>query len=506
VLQNCENCGAVNSANARTCYVCVSPLKPSQPEPAPKRRYASFPDDVPHDAEASDTGTLIAQDLMRGLERAAKAPRKPRRVSAAEPSPTVAAARHAEESVAVATLTEETPHEPAHPASLAVPEATAASEALPAVAEPALAAGEEAILESGPAALPSPESPADLIGDSRALSGEHEATSGASQAQVEETFLGSTVPARKDERARESVPEPETVSGLNATLVEGRIPEAALAEFTDDAAPEPPPAAPRGATTWGHEPVPPAQVVSHEDWRRELTNRVEAYRARHGSAPDQAPQDDLPFVPETVAGPSPDAPRETAAGPSAAAEPLRSTLRTSARRRPETVEILALQPEFDFASAAEPEQRPQAGLVPVAELGERRIAGLLDAAFLSAAYLTFLLVFTSLVKLVGTEEISATRGQLGVLGVTFFLFYVQYFVLFTLFGGTTPGMLLRRLRVVTFDGSTPDAGQLLQRSLGYVVSASALLLGFLWSLWDEDHLTWHDRMSRTYLTNIPPAP
>jgi len=37
--------------------------------------------------------------------------------------------------------------------------------------------------------------------------------------------------------------------------------------------------------------------------------------------------------------------------------------------------------------------------------------------------------------------------------------------------------------------------------LGYMLSAGTLFLGFLWAIWDEDALTWHDRLSRTYLTS-----
>ena len=57
------------------------------------------------------------------------------------------------------------------------------------------------------------------------------------------------------------------------------------------------------------------------------------------------------------------------------------------------------------------------------------------------------------------------------------------------------------LRVATFDGAPPRLGQLLWRSFGYLVSGGTLLLGFLWALWDEDHLTWHDRISQTYVTH-----
>jgi uncharacterized RDD family membrane protein YckC len=77
--------------------------------------------------------------------------------------------------------------------------------------------------------------------------------------------------------------------------------------------------------------------------------------------------------------------------------------------------------------------------------------------------------------------------------------YVQYFALFTVFGGTTPGMMMRSLQVVSFSGEPPTPSQMLLRSAGYILSAGTLFLGFLWAIWDEEELTWHDRLSRTYL-------
>ena len=38
------------------------------------------------------------------------------------------------------------------------------------------------------------------------------------------------------------------------------------------------------------------------------------------------------------------------------------------------------------------------------------------------------------------------------------------------------------------------------RSFGYLISAGTCFLGFFWALWDEEHLTWQDRISQTYLT------
>jgi len=98
-------------------------------------------------------------------------------------------------------------------------------------------------------------------------------------------------------------------------------------------------------------------------------------------------------------------------------------------------------------------------------------------------------------------HVGLNKLDLFVAGATLALFYAQYFVLFTVFGGSTPGMMLRRLRVVSFDGGIPTSRQMAWRSFGYLISAGTCFLGFLWALWDEDHLSWHDRISQTYITS-----
>jgi len=97
-------------------------------------------------------------------------------------------------------------------------------------------------------------------------------------------------------------------------------------------------------------------------------------------------------------------------------------------------------------------------------------------------------------------HIGLNRLDLSVAGATFVLFYAQYFALFTIFGGSTPGMMICGLRAVSFDGGTPTSRQMAWRSFGYLVSAGSCFLGFVWALWDEDRLCWQDRISHTYLT------
>ena len=136
-------------------------------------------------------------------------------------------------------------------------------------------------------------------------------------------------------------------------------------------------------------------------------------------------------------------------------------------------------------------------LFPVASLPERRRAALLDAAFLLFSFGGMLALFTTL-----GGRLDFSRLDAMVTGATLGLFYAQYFALFTIFGGSTPGMMLRRIRVVSFDGSVPTSRQMAWRSFGYLISAATCFLGFLWALWDEDDLCWQDRISQTYLTPI----
>ena len=153
-------------------------------------------------------------------------------------------------------------------------------------------------------------------------------------------------------------------------------------------------------------------------------------------------------------------------------------------------------PQATQESSAPEAAIPQySGLYPVARIEERRLSGLIDAACLLFACGGFLALFGSL-----GGHFAFSKLSTAVYAISFAIVYLQYFSLFTVFGGTTPGMMLRGLRVVDFGGEEPSPRQLLLRAAGYMLSAGTFFLGFLWSQWDEDELTWHDRLSRTYLS------
>jgi uncharacterized RDD family membrane protein YckC len=238
-----------------------------------------------------------------------------------------------------------------------------------------------------------------------------------------------------------------------------------------------------------------------EEWRGELNQRLQAYRARRRKALPNEAQTELPFEsrhtsamvavqteePQTVA---PD-PNDNFAFTIAIGRPPQKAEPDDSRL---LIDVSLPPLAEDLEDAPELPEEPPSDLYPVATLHERRRAALIDAACLAFAYGGFLALFGSLG---GQFTLSKLSGV--VCFSTFAFVYIQYFGLFTIFGATTPGMMVRGLQVASFTGESPTAKQLFWRTAGYMISAGTFFLGFFWALWDEDAMTWHDRLSRTYL-------
>ena len=78
-----------------------------------------------------------------------------------------------------------------------------------------------------------------------------------------------------------------------------------------------------------------------------------------------------------------------------------------------------------------------------------------------------------------------------------------FFVGFWTRSGRTLGMQSWRLQLETTDGNTPTIGTASLRFFASLLSWLPAGLGFLWSLWDKDKLTWHDRLSGTRIIYYP---
>jgi uncharacterized RDD family membrane protein YckC len=74
-----------------------------------------------------------------------------------------------------------------------------------------------------------------------------------------------------------------------------------------------------------------------------------------------------------------------------------------------------------------------------------------------------------------------------------------YQILFLTLGKATPGMKVAHLALRTLEGEEPTRAQRCGRLGALFLSLLPAGLGVLWALFDHDHLSLHDRLSRTYL-------
>jgi uncharacterized RDD family membrane protein YckC len=167
--------------------------------------------------------------------------------------------------------------------------------------------------------------------------------------------------------------------------------------------------------------------------------------------------------------------------------------RTNARRANDS------QGSLDFhATNAAPGMNVEAVIycdAPVALPSHRIIAAAFDLSMISVAVAIFLAIFFVSGGVLAFSKQNAPFF-LGV-GILMALFYRS---LFCLGNGDTPGMRFAGLRLVDFDGRKPDRDQRGVRQVASLLSLLSAGLGLVWALVDEENLTWHDHISKTFPT------
>lgn len=82
------------------------------------------------------------------------------------------------------------------------------------------------------------------------------------------------------------------------------------------------------------------------------------------------------------------------------------------------------------------------------------------------------------------------------------IFFIAYeALLIAYWNGQTIGKKAAGVRVVARGGAPVSVGMAFARSAMKIVSGAALLLGYLWMLWDPEKQTWHDKVAGTYAIN-----
>ena len=143
-------------------------------------------------------------------------------------------------------------------------------------------------------------------------------------------------------------------------------------------------------------------------------------------------------------------------------------------------------------------REPRAAAATVADpapMSMRLLAAVVNASLVGAALLAAAVV--AVWK--GSATLPGLRAAEIAGGAGLVLFALLYTLLFYMLGEGTPGMHYAHLRLATFDGRRTSRKDRLVRMAGLLLSVLPLGLGLLWTLFDEEHLCWHDRWSKTYL-------
>lgn len=75
--------------------------------------------------------------------------------------------------------------------------------------------------------------------------------------------------------------------------------------------------------------------------------------------------------------------------------------------------------------------------------------------------------------------------------------FLYHWLLIAYWDGQTLGKRVMGIRITRPDGSPVDVGGAAARAAVRILSGFALLLGFLWMLWDPEKRTWHDMAADT---------
>lgn len=169
---------------------------------------------------------------------------------------------------------------------------------------------------------------------------------------------------------------------------------------------------------------------------------------------------------------------------------------------PEIAEPLLETPILEGMRLEELEHAP----VPQLEL-PLQVASLAQRGYAAAVDCIVVLVGSAVFSLVTSQMLPGnawTKSLFGAIALVPPILWAVYQYLFIVYGARTPGMALTRLAFSTFQGTAPNRRQRRTRMVGVALSCSSLMLGFVWALFDEDLLCWHDRISRTYCFHQKP--
>lgn len=155
---------------------------------------------------------------------------------------------------------------------------------------------------------------------------------------------------------------------------------------------------------------------------------------------------------------------------------------------------IQLDSQADVEEAWHPAPEPEPQGPYLAPLGLRLMATIVDGSAILGTFFAAAAWASSRMQHVPALKTAEALAVLGLL-LTGIVYHAVFFGL----GKVTPGMKYAGIALSTFDDEVPNRLQLRRRLGAMVLSLLPVGLGFAWALFDDDRLSWHDRISGTYL-------
>ena len=246
----------------------------------------------------------------------------------------------------------------------------------------------------------------------------------------------------------------------------------------------------------------PVLEYAHEV-RRSATQPTAAHAAPAQTRPEpSAPRRPINYQPSLFS--SRELPRvvpfETIAPDVAKHSAPKPAPRTQPAPRQRHRKVIPGQQALEFAHAGRSPKAAEGVIycdAPVAVPAHRAMAAAADASIVLMALAIFGIIF----RLAGGAFVLDAKTApifLAAAGCV----VVFYRVLWCLANGDSAGQRWTHLRLVNFDGQRPTRTQRFYRLASALLSFLAAGIGLLWSLVDEETLTWHDHISKTFPTPV----
>ena len=131
----------------------------------------------------------------------------------------------------------------------------------------------------------------------------------------------------------------------------------------------------------------------------------------------------------------------------------------------------------------------------VASPMHRATAAGLDAAVIAASFAIFCAIFR-----IFAGAVDLNKQTITVFAGAFVLIALFYGFCWMLADSETAGMRWTDLKLLSFNGFPPERKTRALRMAGCFLSFCSGMIGIFWALVDEEGLTWHDHMSKTFPT------